>query len=362
MAEGRTRIIVAMSGGVDSSVAAALLAEQGHQVMGVAMRLPSPDGQATPDAPCCGVRGIEDARRVAARIGIPFYALDFRREFRRAVVEDFMRGYAEGRTPNPCARCNERLKFGRLLQKARGVGADFVATGHYARKERADGRHLLRAGPDGDDQSYFLHGLSQEQLGAALFPIGGMTKTEVRRIARERDLPVHEKPASQDLCFLPDGRYREFLRERCPQAFRPGPIVHVCGRVLGEHDGIAGFTVGQRRGIGVAHAEPLYVVEVRPEENAVVVGEREHVMRRQILVGDVNWLAPPPDGPLSALVRIRYNHPGGRAELRPEPDGKVRVRFAEPQEAPCPGQAAVFYDGDLVLGGGTIEPEPETDR
>ncbi len=362
MSEGKARVVVAMSGGVDSSVAAALLAEEGFEAAGVAMRLPSPDGEPAPDSPCCGVRGIEDARRVAAKIGIAFYALDFREEFRRAVIEDFVAAYAAGRTPNPCVRCNERLKFGRLLEKARAVGADHVATGHYARKDAADGRRLLRAGRGDDDQSYFLYALSQEQLGAAVFPVGDMTKDEVRRIARERALPVHDKPASQDLCFLPDGRYREFLRERCPQAFRPGPIMHVSGRVLGEHEGIAGFTVGQRRGLGVAHSEPLYVVEVRPEENAVVVGEREHVMREEILVGGVNWIAAPPEGALSALVRIRYNHPGGRAELTPAGDGRVRVRFAEPQQAPCPGQAAVFYDGDLVLGGGTIERESGTQR
>ncbi|KPK66222.1 MAG: hypothetical protein AMK73_00640 [Planctomycetes bacterium SM23_32] len=350
--------VVAMSGGVDSSVAAALLKERGHHVTGLAMRLPAYGEDAADRRSCCGAEGIEDARRVAAKLGIAFYALDFREEFLRSVVDDFCRAYREGLTPNPCVRCNERVKFGSLLQKARALGADAVATGHYVRKGRdaRTGRLTLSTGKGADDQSYFLYGLSQEQLGHALFPLGKLSKEDVRRMARERGLPVHDKPGSQDLCFLPQGEYREFLRARCPDAFRPGPIVHVSGAVLGEHGGIAGFTVGQRRGLGIARGRPLYVVALRPEEDAVIVGEKKHVMRRDALVRDLNWVSiPGPRESLSANAKIRYNHPGAPATVEPLGDGRVRVRFVAPQEAPCPGQAAVFYRGDGLLGGGTIE-------
>jgi tRNA-specific 2-thiouridylase len=304
------------------------------------------------------VKGIEDARRVAGRLDIPFYVLDFREEFEQSVIQDFCRAYAEGRTPNPCVRCNEKVKFGELLRRAKAFGAGFVATGHYVRKE-ADGRTgrmALRVGKGGEDQSYFLYCLSQEQLRHALFPLGDYTKDQVRRLARERGLPVHDKPGSQDLCFLPQGKYRQFLKSRCPEAFRPGPLLHVSGEILGEHEGIASYTVGQRRGLGIAGREPLYVVGVRLAENAIVVGEKRHVLRKAVVVGEVNWVSiSPPSDPLSAEVKIRYNHPRAAAEVTPLGNGKVGVTFAIAQEAPCPGQAAVFYSGDALLGGGTIE-------
>jgi tRNA-specific 2-thiouridylase len=291
-------------------------------------------------------------------LDIPFYELDLRAYFRETVVADFCRAYGEGRTPNPCARCNEWIKFGKLLDHARALGAQFVATGHYVRKEWDDeaGRAVLRMGKGQNDQSYFLFGLTQEQLRDALFPLGEYCKDEVREMARRMNLPVHGKPGSQDLCFLPDGKYREFLRAECPDAFRPGPVLHVSGKRLGRHEGIADYTVGQRRGLGIAHAEPLYVVGFRPGENAVVVGERRHVLRDEVILDEVNWLSvEPPRGPVEATVKIRYNHPGAEARVIPEGDGRVRVAFTEPQEAPCPGQAAVFYCGTAVLGGGTIE-------
>lgn len=357
MTESPARVAVAMSGGVDSSVAAALLKQAGQETVGVTMRLPTWSEGPEAEAACCGVRGIDDARRVAGKLGIPFYVLDFREEFRRTVVADFCRAYAQGRTPNPCVRCNEWVKFGALLCKARGFGCDYLATGHYVRKAREErtGRFALSAAGNGDDQSYFLFCLTQKQLGHALFPLGDRTKKDARRIARELELPVHDKPKSQDLCFLPDGKYREFLRAECPDALRPGPLVHVSGKVIGQHEGIAAYTVGQRRGLGIAHAEPLYVIGFRLEDNAVVVGERQHTLSSQITVEDVNWLVDPPQDALSARVKIRYNHPGADAEVRPMRNGQARVVFDEPQEAPCPGQAAVFYQDDLVLGGGTIE-------
>lgn len=357
MTEARAKVVVAMSGGVDSSTAAALLKRDGYEVVGVALRLPFYGNGAAAGSPCCGVKGIEDARRVAGKLDIPFYALDFRDEFRRSVIADFCRAYGEGRTPNPCVRCNEWIKFGKLLDRARALGADCLATGHYVRKEadKRTGRIGLRTGRGEDDQSYFLFCLSQQQLQHALFPVGGHTKEEVRRLARKWALPVHDKPGSQDLCFLPDGRYRDFLRAECPEAFRPGPILHVSGEALGRHEGIADYTVGQRRGLGIAHGEPLYVVGFRPDDDAVIVGEKEHLLRSEIVADEVNWLVAPPQDAMSARVKIRYNHPGADAEVAPVGDGKVRIRFAEPQEAPCPGQAAVFYRGDAVLGGGTIQ-------
>jgi tRNA-specific 2-thiouridylase len=348
-----------MSGGVDSCAAAVLLKDQGFDVVGLTMRLPRYGAEEEPG--CCAAADIRDARRVAAKLGIPFHELDFREEFRREVMDEFCRAYAEGRTPNPCVRCNERVKFGRLLEAASDLGAEALATGHYARTEEHPeaGRVALKAGRGRDDQSYFLYALSQEQLGRARFPLGELTKGEVRRLAAEHALPAYEKPDSQDLCFVPQGEYRDILRARCPRAFRPGPIVHVSGRVLGEHGGIASFTVGQRRGLGIAHGEPLYVVALRRADNAVVVGERHHVMRRRLEVSGVNWVSvPPPSAALPARVRIRYNHAGARAEVAPMDGGGAFVTFEKPQEAPCPGQAAVFYRDDVLLGGGTIEDAP----
>jgi len=349
------RVVVAMSGGVDSSTAAALLKERGHEVIGISLLLAPNGGTA---GPCCGSRGIEDARRVAGRLGIAFYALDLRREFRRSVIEPFCRAYGQGLTPNPCVTCNQRIKFGALLEKARGLGAGYLATGHYVTVERegTSGRYALGMGADGDDQSYFLYSLSQRQLRHALFPLGTFSKDQVRRMARDFGLPVHDKPGSQDLCFVSRGDYRGLLRAEQPDAFRPGPIVHVSGRVLGEHPGLAAYTVGQRHGLGIAHPEPLYVVALRPADNAVIVGEREHILRRRVRVGRVNWIACPPRERLELRVKIRYNHMGVEAMVTPL-DGGALVEFAEPQEAPCPGQAAVFYAGRRVIGGGTIEPD-----
>jgi tRNA-specific 2-thiouridylase len=345
----RDRVVVGMSGGVDSSMAAALLKERGHHVVGVHLELPvfgEPDQRAA----------RREVRRVSRHLDIPVRFVDAEDEFEREVLAHFADTYAAGRTPNPCVRCNARVKFRSLLAEADRLGARRVATGHYAGKENRDDGRCVLTGGGANDQAYFLYALSQEQLRRAAFPLAGLEKGEVRRMARERRLPVHGRPDSQDLCFLADGRYRAFLRRRCPGAFRPGPVVHVSGEPLGRHRGIGAYTVGQRRGMGIAHTEPLYVVAIRPEENTVVVGEREHLLKRAMTVSDVRWQGVnAPSEPLSAVVKIRYNHPGGRASISPVDQGRVRVEFGEPQEAPCPGQSAVFFDQGVLLGGGVIQ-------
>jgi len=358
MQAGRNKVLVAMSGGVDSSTAAALLQEQGREVVGVTFRLPHYGPEDGRERSCCGQRGIADARSVAEKLGIPFYALDYREKFEQTVLADFCREYLRGRTPNPCVRCNLWLKFGFLSETRAALNAGCIATGHYARVVRnpQTGRHELLAGRGDDDQSYFLFALSQDQLARAEFPLGEWTKEQVRAKAAALGLPMHDKPGSQDLCFLPEGGYRELLRAQCPELFRPGPVVHVSGEVLGEHEGIACYTVGQRRGLRIPRREPLYVVRLDAAENRVVVGEHPHVLRGEIVVGELNWVAiEPPNGALRCRALIRYHHAGAAATVEPAGDGRVRVAFDEPQAAPTPGQAAVFYDGDRVLGGGFIE-------
>ena len=352
------KVLVAMSGGVDSSTAAALLVREGWDVVGATFRLPHYGPEDGGERSCCGRKGMDDARAIADRLGIPFYPLDYREKFEKTVLANFRSEYLRGRTPNPCVRCNDWLKFGFMLQAAAAVEAEYIATGHYVRNalDEATGRRQLRKGRAPDDQSYFLFSLSQDQLARAMFPLGDLDKTRVRATAQELGLPVHDKPGSQDLCFLPDGGYREVLRGQCPELFRPGPFVHVSGRVLGRHDGIACYTVGQRKGLRLPWTAPLYVVEIDAEGNRVIVGERGHVMRSALTVTDLNWIATaPPAQPLRAGVSIRFRHGPAPAALEPVGENGVRVTFDRPQEAPAPGQAAVFYDGDLVLGGGFIE-------
>jgi len=352
---------VAMSGGVDSSVAACLLSGSGRPVVGFSMKLVDRlAGSGESYGRCCSPEDFRQAREVADRIGFPHYVLDMEDEFRRHVVEPFARDYRSGRTPSPCVRCNTFMKFGTLLGKARAVGADRVATGHYAvlERDRASGRTLLRRAADREkDQSYYLFDLSDEQRQRAEFPLGGLKKDEVQEIASRAGLHTADKPESMDLCFVSPGeRYRDFLERRgLAPAEQRGEVVDRGGAVLGEHRGIGNFTVGQRRGLGVQAAEPLYVVRIEERTRRVVVGPAEELETDRCLLERVRWIPfERPGGPLRARVRIRAGHDGADATVTDLGHRRAEVRFDRPQRAVAPGQAAVAYDGDLVLGGGWI--------
>ena len=363
-----------MSGGVDSSAAAALLRAGGHELVGFTMQLwnqrrglsVGEDGEPLPSR-CCSLDDVYDARRVAEELGFPFYVLNLERDFERDVVAPFVRSYLGGETPIPCVACNSRLKFASLDRTALSVGCEKVATGHYARVryDEASGRHGLLRGRDArKDQSYFLWELTQEQLSRSLFPLGEMTKEEVREVARLHGLYVAEKRESQEICFVPDGDYAGFidryLEAEGREGERPGrgEIVDTGGRVVGEHEGVHRFTVGQRRGLGVSRPLPLYVVRVEPESNRVVVGRDEELLSSEFTAAGVNWVAfDEPDEPFAADVRVRYRHTEAPATVTPLGRGRARVRFDDPQRAVTPGQAAVFYRGEEVVGGGWIVRE-----
>jgi len=352
-----------MSGGVDSSVAAALLAEEGHEVIGLSMQLYDQSEGQTSFGSCCSIDDLHDARRVAAAIDIPHYIVNFEREFNEQVVSNFIGEYSAGRTPLPCAHCNSDLKFATLADRARAFGAEAVATGHYARVSRDGGRYALKRGLDAaKDQSYFLFSLTQAQLGVALFPVGGRPKEEVREYARRRRLPVADKPDSQEICFIPDNDYRAFVTRSVPDAARGGVVVDESGKVLGSHEGVHRFTVGQRKGLGVQSPSgaPMYVLALRPGEQQVVVGPKSSLEQARLTASGVNWIIEKPEGPLRAAAQIRHRHQAAPATVHAiEPsssgDGRAEVVFDTPQLAVTPGQAVVFYVGDEVAGGGWIE-------
>jgi len=362
---GRERVVVGMSGGVDSSVAAALLVEQGFEVVGVTLRVwpwEEPEDPKKRFGSCCSPETVDDARQVARRLGIPYYLLNTEREFDQSVIANFVAEYSAGRTPSPCVICNQEVKFGLLRRRALAWEASAVATGHYARidYDPRSTRYLLRRGRDPrKDQSDFLWPLTQEQLKAARFPVGGLTKEEVRAMARARGLVTAEKPESQEICFIPESDYRGFLRRRAPEAFRPGPIVDRAGRVLGEHRGLAGFTVGQRRGLGITAGQALYVVALDPDRNAVVVGNGPDLEETRLVATQVNFIPfDSLDGEMRVAAKVRHSHAAAPATISPRAPAAVEVRFDSAQRAFAPGQSVVFYQDDLVVGGGIIKREP----
>lgn len=359
------RVVVAMSGGVDSSVAAALLVEQGFEVIGIMLRLWSELAPGVDSSNrCCAPDAVDSARAVAYRLGIPFYLVNAEAQFRAAVVDHFIAQYAAGRTPNPCVVCNSRIRFGYLLDYARSLGVERLATGHYARVTRsAEGAAELRRGVDADkDQSYVLHGLTQEQLASVLFPLGSYTKAAVRALAAQRGLPSAGRTESMDLCFAADGDYRRFLRDWAPGSSMPGPIVNEHGDVLGSHRGLAFYTVGQRHGLRIAAARPLYVLQLRTADNALVVGDVERLAATSVTVRPAHWISgKAPAGPIRATVEVRYRSEPAAATVVPAGAGAC-VRFDAPVRCAAPGQSAVFYQDDLCLGGGVITGVTRTDE
>lgn len=372
------KIMVAMSGGVDSSLVAALLHEAGHAVTGVTMHLWDGDDERLAESLCCSQEMTESARRVCAQLEIPYYVFNYQQEFRRHVIEYFLKGYTIGQTPNPCLECNREIKFRALLTRADALGFDYVATGHYARIRRNDERRktedegsvnvrpsssvprppsfeLLRA-LDGDkDQSYMLHMLQQADLARLMFPLGEYTKPEVRAMASERGLASADRPESQDICFVPGGDYRNLLREERAESLRPGPIVDMAGREIGRHEGLPLYTIGQRRGLGIAAKQPLYVTALDAARNAVVVGPQEALDRRTLDATQVTFVSPElPAAPFDCQAQIRSHAAPVAAHVTPDAPGHIHVEFARPQRAVSPGQAVVLYDGDVVLGGGRI--------
>ncbi|MCD8376651.1 MAG: tRNA 2-thiouridine(34) synthase MnmA [Oscillospiraceae bacterium] len=351
--EENNRALIAMSGGVDSSVAAYLTMEQGYDCLGCTMKL----FQGERGGSCCSLEDVEDARAVARRLGMPYYVFNFSDRFQEAVMEPFVRSYQRGRTPNPCIECNRRLKFDCLLERAIVLGCGKLVTGHYARVQREGNRYVLKKALNPDkDQSYVLYMLTQAQLAHILFPLGGLDKEQVRRLAGEQGFLNAQKPDSQDICFVPDGDVGNFIQRYTGAPLPPGDFIDSQGRVLGRHRGLARYTIGQRRGLGVSLGERRYVCALNPEANTVTLGDNRELFRRGLWVGDFNWISgAPPGDSFSCAAKIRYRQPEQPAQAAVREDGTVAVTFQRPQRAVTPGQAVVLYDGDTVLGGGVIE-------
>jgi len=368
MVKNKEKVVVAMSGGVDSSVAAALLKEQGHDLIGVTMSLSC--SSKSSDRGCCSFSAAADAKKVADQLGFPHYTLNFKDAFRQHVIDNFIEEYRNGRTPNPCIRCNQYVKFDLLLQKARELGAEFVATGHYARiknfqpptsnfktnpKSQIQNYKLLKGIDKKKDQAYVLYRLNQESLAHIMFPLGERTKDEVRKIARELRLPVAEKEESQEICFIEDDDYGRFLREMIPEAAKQGPILDKQGNTVGTHGGIAFYTIGQRKGIGAYQGNPKYVIEIDRGNNSVIIGDQDDAFASELVAEQVSFISgKSPAQALDVSAKIRYNSPEAEAVLYPERENQVKVLFKKPQRAITPGQSVVFYQGEEVIGGGII--------
>ena len=353
-------VVVGMSGGVDSSVAAYLLKEQGYHVIGVTMQIwqDESDGTAEENGGCCGLSAVDDARRVAADLGIPYYVMNFKREFKEHVMDYFVDEYVHGRTPNPCIACNRYVKWEALLKRSMDIGGDYIATGHYAQIERLpNGRYALKkSATQAKDQTYALYNLTQEQLARTLMPVGAYTKEQIRELAKKISLKVASKPDSQEICFIPDNDYAKFIDENTDKELPAGNFVDLDGNVLGRHKGITHYTVGQRKGLGLSMGHPVFVTEIRPETNEVVIGGAGEVFSDTLRCSRLNWMAI--DGlhgeKLRVTAKIRYSHKGAPCTIEETENGIVQCRFDEPQRAITPGQAVVFYDGDFVVGGGNI--------
>ena len=355
----KKKVVVGMSGGVDSSVAAYLLKEQGYDVIGVTMQIWQDEEQTIQEenGGCCGLSAVDDARRVAADLEIPYYVMNFKKEFKRDVIDYFIEEYRQGRTPNPCIACNRYVKWESLLKRSMDIGADYIATGHYARIIKLDnGRYtLMRSATLAKDQTYALYNLTQEQLSHTLMPVGEYSKDEVREIADKINLQVANKPDSQDICFVPDGDYASFIENSTGEKIQPGNFVDQEGNILGQHKGIIHYTVGQRKGLGLSLGHPVFVLEIRPEPNEVVIGDNEDSLSYIVRANRINFMSVEDmEGEKKVFAKIRYNHKGAWCTVKKTGEDEILCTFEEPQRAITPGQAVVLYDGDYVFGGGTI--------
>lgn len=351
------KALIAMSGGVDSSLSAKLVQDMGYDCIGCTMKLYDNDDIDVPQGrTCCSLDDVEDARFVAMRLGIPFYVFNFKDDFREKVINNFIQSYEEGRTPNPCIECNRHLKFDRLFDRAKELGYDYVVTGHYARVESDGDRfYLKKAVDENKDQSYVLYSLTQEQLVHVMFPLGGYSKTTVRELAAQNNFVNASKPDSQDICFIPDGDYASFMERKTGKVYEPGNFIDVNGNVLGQHKGVIRYTVGQRKGLGIALGTPMYVKNINIKENTVTLASEAELYSREVIVDNVNWCSGIiPSAEFTCKAKIRYRQKEQPCTVSPLSDTSIRIVFDEPQRAPTPGQSAVLYDGDIVLGGGII--------